>query len=327
MGYLPFILIGIGAVVGFALGGMTGASVGGLGTYLGLWIAGTISRRLSGGLIPRRLREATAKGFVAEFGEAVAKAFPKADERDQCREVEALLERMQKRALEDNVSFNLDKSSTRGAIRAAADALMHEEMSPERRTVIDLLETYIEVTQYPPLLSTREKSKTESMEEEEIAAGVARWVLDRSAALTIELSNAIGPPAPGRVSNEKEAEELYLQFACEVLFLTTGAAVCALLGGKDGRPSDRIDRVTALVEEAVRSNGLPIGARSVRDEAWEYFESLSDKGQPGFGCGERFSGRIMGRMDVRAYLTAGAAFMQTATSLRAGMKAIAEKSS
>lgn len=167
----------------------------------------------------------------------------------------------------------------------------------------------------------------QSFSEEEIAAGVARWVLDRSSTLTVELSDAMGGPPARRSGSEQEVEAFALEFACEVVYLTMGAAVCAMIGSQDGGAGGRCERVASLVEGAVRSNGLPLGTHSVHEEAVKYWEALSDAGEPGFGCGELFSVRVAGRQDPRLYLTAGAAFMQAATSLKSALKALLAKSS
>lgn len=151
MGYLPWLLVVCVAVAGFVWRGGAGALVGGVVTYWVLIIAGRVVRKTTGGILPRKLREETARGFAAEYGEAVAKAFPNEDEQSRLRSVELLLEQIFQRSHADNTSMNVEKGDTRGAVRGAAEALIREEKLVERREVIDLLETYVEEKWYPPL--------------------------------------------------------------------------------------------------------------------------------------------------------------------------------
>lgn len=104
---VPHITILIIAIIGAFVHGFIGFFVWGLVGFLGVIALGFILRKLSGGILPRKVRDETATDFIAIYPDLIAKAYPTFTPYQAKERVAALLDEMMKKATINNPSPNL----------------------------------------------------------------------------------------------------------------------------------------------------------------------------------------------------------------------------
>jgi len=141
---VPYIVIGIAALVGLFGWGLKGLIVGAVGGWVFNMALGLVLTLFSGGLLPRKVRKQAASSFIALHGAMIQRAFPNKTQPQLLRSIEERIEAIFKRASIDNKSMNLEAGMDRGAIQAAAAALVAEEQQGEMKDLIAALEQHIE---------------------------------------------------------------------------------------------------------------------------------------------------------------------------------------
>ena len=145
---VPYLVIGIAALIGLFGWGIKGLIVGTVGAFVLAMVLGLIFTAFSGGLLPRKVRKSTASSFVALNDELISAAFPNASHMERQRSIEKCLEKIFKRAAIDNKSMNLEAGMDRTAIQAAAATLIAEEQRSEMKALIASLEQHVEREMY-----------------------------------------------------------------------------------------------------------------------------------------------------------------------------------
>lgn len=146
---IPYLVIGVSALIGLLGWGLKGLILGAVGGWILNMVFGTVLMLASGGLVPRKVRKQAASRFIALYGDLARGAFPDALESALQKSVERSIEAIFKRAASDNRSMDLNAALSRAAIQDAAGALIAEEQGSEMRTFLIKLEEHIEREMYP----------------------------------------------------------------------------------------------------------------------------------------------------------------------------------
>ena len=146
---VPYLVIGVAALLGLFGWGLKGLILGAIGGWLFTLLLGAALLLFSGGLLPRKERKQVASRFIAIHRDLARSAFPGESERELQRAVERYIEGIFRRASSDNNSMDLDAALDRKAIRAAASALITEERRPQMKSFLGALEEHIEKEMYP----------------------------------------------------------------------------------------------------------------------------------------------------------------------------------
>jgi len=146
---IPYLGIGVAALVGLFGWGLKGLLIGAIGGWGFSLLFGSILTLFSGGLLPRKVRKETAIYFITLHPELARNAFPNTSEAGLQKSVERSIESIFKRAVTDNKSMNLEARWDRTAIQAANAALIAEEPRPEMKAYLAALEQHIEREMYP----------------------------------------------------------------------------------------------------------------------------------------------------------------------------------
>ena len=142
-------------IVAFALGGliwkgwtggMTGAAIG-YGLSL---LIGALGVAVRGGFVPRDAKRRAALMFLERYGQRAEAMFPDLDEPSRIREIEAAIERVFRRSMDEHRR----DGHLRHAIEGAATHLGDEEASPERRDFWTKLFITIDLAMYPQVESS-----------------------------------------------------------------------------------------------------------------------------------------------------------------------------
>ena len=88
----PQITILIIAIMGAFVDGITGFFVWGICGYIGVLAFGLLLNLLSGGVLPKKVRDETAKDFIAEYPDLIEKAYPGASPNEAKQMVATFLE-------------------------------------------------------------------------------------------------------------------------------------------------------------------------------------------------------------------------------------------
>ena len=141
---VPYIVIVVAALIGLFGWGLKGLIIGAVGSWLFNMALGLVLTFFSGGLLPKKVRKQAASSFIALHDAIVQRAFPSTAAPQLQRSIEETIEAIFKRAAVDNRSMNLEAGMDKGAIQAAAAALVAEEQRSEMKDVIAALEQHIE---------------------------------------------------------------------------------------------------------------------------------------------------------------------------------------
>lgn len=146
---IPYLVIGVAALIGLFGWGITGLVIGGIGAFVFNMIFGWVLRLISGGLLPRRMRREVAVNFIASDAQLVEAACPGLTGAQRLKYVETAIERIFRRAIVDNPSMNLEAGWTHEAVEAATMALVDQESRPEMKAFLIALWRRIEQDMYP----------------------------------------------------------------------------------------------------------------------------------------------------------------------------------
>lgn len=146
---IPYLVIGIAALIGLLGWGMEGLIFGAIGGFIFSPIFGSLLTLCSGGLLPRKVRKQTAARFMALYPDLVQRAFPNTPETERQELVEGFIEGIFKRSVIDSKSMHMEAGWNRNAIQDATAKLIAEEQHPDMKTFLASLEQYIEQEMYP----------------------------------------------------------------------------------------------------------------------------------------------------------------------------------
>lgn len=97
---VPFITIVIFAVIGWAIGGIWGVIVGAIAGYVFSLLVGHIATKVSGGLLPAKVRKTLAQEFINKYPDIVSNEHTHSMSSDEVLSfVEIQIERIAKQAL------------------------------------------------------------------------------------------------------------------------------------------------------------------------------------------------------------------------------------
>jgi hypothetical protein len=145
---IPYVVIGIAAVIGLFGWGVSGLILGAFAGYVLNMVLGLVFGLLSGGLLPRKVRRDTASTFIASHADEARRAFREASQLELQRLVEQRIERIFKRAAMDNKSMDLQAGLDRRAVAVAAAAVVTDEHNPEVKTLLIALAGHIDTHMY-----------------------------------------------------------------------------------------------------------------------------------------------------------------------------------
>lgn len=140
---LPYIIIGVFALIGLLVWGVWGLIVGSIGGYVITLLLGSLSERIQGGILPQKVRTDLAAKFIFENSEIVASAFPRISATEVESVVERAIEDICKKAASDNKSLNVQDAWTRSATLSAGYALAEAEEGTEKKVFLLALTEHV----------------------------------------------------------------------------------------------------------------------------------------------------------------------------------------
>jgi signal transduction histidine kinase len=146
---IPYFVIAAAAFIGLIVWGLKGLVLGALAGYVLNLLFGSVFILLSGGLLPRKVRRATAINFIEMHPELINAAYPKLDSAKHFWVTEQAIESIFRNAKVDDQSMNLETAFTREAIRTSTSSLVEQEASLEKKRFLLALEQQIEEDMYP----------------------------------------------------------------------------------------------------------------------------------------------------------------------------------
>ena len=145
---LPYIVIGIAAIVGLFGWGFKGLIFGALCGWIFNMVLGLSLTLFSGGLLPRKVRRQAASSFIISHEALVQRALSNVARANLQQTVEQHIEAIFKRAAIDNKHLNLEHGLDRVTIQSAAAALVAEAQQTEMKELIAALEQHVEEVMY-----------------------------------------------------------------------------------------------------------------------------------------------------------------------------------
>ena len=144
---IPYVVIGIVALIGLAGWGMRGALVGLAIAWSGSLIIGLVAWLTDRGIVPRKARAVSAKRFLLENHAVAQLAYPGISEDALQRRIETDIETVFRASVRQ---APLELTGTEyDLVSAAAQRLYLSESDPARRTLITALSRHILSNMYP----------------------------------------------------------------------------------------------------------------------------------------------------------------------------------
>lgn len=139
----PYFIILIIASIGTFVDGVVGFFVWGIAGFAGVSALSWILNRVSGGLLPRKVRDETATDFLMQFQESVLKAYPGMTPYQQKQEIANLLEQMYKKATLNNPSMNLNNAGNAEIFLTGALEVVQEQKTKELKEMATDLVNFV----------------------------------------------------------------------------------------------------------------------------------------------------------------------------------------
>ena len=144
----PLITIVICAVIGLVIHGIIGLIVGAMAGWLLSMLIGVISAKVSGGLLPRKVRKQVAHLFYMNYQPTIDSYTKSMEEEEKLQLIESLLERIFRRATITAPLLCKSMGMSRQEVDEAAKQEAAEEENPKIRELILLLRDHILSTMY-----------------------------------------------------------------------------------------------------------------------------------------------------------------------------------
>jgi len=138
-----YIIIFISALVGGYLNGIGGFFVWGIIAFVAVLLVGIILQKISGGILPKKVRAKTASDYVAEKSDLITSAWPSHSSLERTKEVQRLLEAMYQRAVSESKSFHPDAPGELEHFVDSANLVASEQNSEETKAVAEDLINYL----------------------------------------------------------------------------------------------------------------------------------------------------------------------------------------
>lgn len=103
---LPYLIIFTFVIIGALIGGVTGFFIWIVLGFIAIIVISRSLSFLSGGLLPRKIRNETVDDFIAEYADIVQRAYQTDTLNETKQQIATLLEAFYKRAVKNNPSFN-----------------------------------------------------------------------------------------------------------------------------------------------------------------------------------------------------------------------------
>lgn len=143
MSFGQLILVFLSSVVGAILGGYPGAIIGvAVGVVL-LTALAFILRKIDGGILPRAVRERTARDFVQKYRDAFRRVYPDVEPDGAEGKIGELLEEIITIAMDHSPRRRLVDSLNLEDINRATEALARARTRPEEGELLRLLTLFL----------------------------------------------------------------------------------------------------------------------------------------------------------------------------------------
>ena len=134
------------ALIGLVGWGLHAALVGAVLAWAVNMLLGAVAWLISGGALPRKVREQTAAHFLDDFQDSAATAYPGLSPKAMQKTIEADIERIARTAMEGAAAWQTGLEHD--LVMAAAEKLVRDEKDPLRRELICALTQHLERTWY-----------------------------------------------------------------------------------------------------------------------------------------------------------------------------------
>ena len=141
---VPFIIIGIFGLIGLFIGRFYGLLIGVVGGYILVVFFGWIANRVSGGLLPRKVRRTTAINFLKLYSDVSKSTFPNLEEVGLIKEIEFQIERIYQTAVKLSPTMSPSGGWSLAEIQSVSDMLIKEESRPEMKELLGKLTLHLE---------------------------------------------------------------------------------------------------------------------------------------------------------------------------------------
>jgi len=131
---IPHFTIAVIGIVGLLFGGLTGLVVGLVGGYILVTLFGLILFKVSGGILPKKVRIETSKKFVIDYDSLFWEVMPDASFDEKVDYIENLLEQIIRRAATQAPDTHSGMSYH--DVDSIIDSVIDEEKNPEKREII-----------------------------------------------------------------------------------------------------------------------------------------------------------------------------------------------
>ncbi|MBM4134126.1 MAG: hypothetical protein FJ245_10190 [Nitrospira sp.] len=139
---IPYLVIGIAALIGLVGWGLPGALLGGFLAWAANMLIGAVAWLVDRGAIPRKIREQTATEFLDIYRVMAAEVYPGLSRTAMQKAIESEIERIARTAMEEAAAWQTGLEHD--LLKTAADKLVQQEAVPLRRELINSLAMYLE---------------------------------------------------------------------------------------------------------------------------------------------------------------------------------------